>query len=279
MFILLESLFTAAIAVAFTSLIAVVCFTVYDLISGKQIIPAASENPSLAGATEEANPCGTCHLCVSGTFCNGCGEMCVFISPARCKQFRLENPAPAKPRRPKTQEELDFEETTRILTEKAMREEMAAGHVAPSMEKVVHSTFHSDLSKLALAIQNPNVRAKVSEIINISDRIAAKLETDGDPAGKARNFTSYYMPTTLKLLSNYYQMETQGVKGENIAQTMLSTEKMLDAVVSGFKKMIDSLFSNNAMDAEADIKVMETLMKRDGLMTDGNVLAVSSGRR
>ena len=40
---------------------------------------------------------------------------------------------------------------------------------------------------------------------------------------------------------------------------------MLDTAIAAYRKLLDSLFANQAMDIETDISVMNTLLKREGL--------------
>ena len=42
-------------------------------------------------------------------------------------------------------------------------------------------------------------------------------------------------------------------------------DEALDTAVAAYKKLLDSLFANQALDVETDIEVMNTLLKREGL--------------
>ena len=56
-----------------------------------------------------------------------------------------------------------------------------------------------------------------------------------------------------------------GVSGENIDGTLSKVESMMKTVVKAFEKQLDSLYGVDALDVSADIKVLETLMAREGL--------------
>ena len=79
---------------------------------------------------------------------------------------------------------------------------------------------------------------------------------------------SYYLPTTIKLLTAYDQMSRQGVSGENITGTMEKVEGMMSSIVQAFEKQLDSLFGDEAMDISTDITVLENMMAREGLSDD-----------
>ncbi len=76
---------------------------------------------------------------------------------------------------------------------------------------------------------------------------------------------NYYLPTTIKLLNAYDRMSAQGIEGENLDKSMKSINDMLDTVIVAYKKRLDSLFANQALDIETDIEVMNTMLAREGL--------------
>ena len=76
---------------------------------------------------------------------------------------------------------------------------------------------------------------------------------------------SYYLPTTLKILRAYAQLEDQEVEGENISAAMERIENMMDKVVEGFEKQLDQLFQGDALDITADVEVLERMLAKDGL--------------
>ena len=76
-------------------------------------------------------------------------------------------------------------------------------------------------------------------------------------------FLNYYLPTTLKLLENYASFEEAGVSGENLSQAKAKIEKTMDSIVAGFEHQLDELYRTDAMDIDSDIRVMETMLRRD----------------
>ena len=60
-------------------------------------------------------------------------------------------------------------------------------------------------------------------------------------------------------------MSSQGIEGENLDRSMKNINEMLDATIEAYKKRLDSLFENQALDIETDIEVMNTMLAREGL--------------
>ena len=80
-----------------------------------------------------------------------------------------------------------------------------------------------------------------------------------------RRFANYYLPTTLKLLNAYDRMAAQKISGENVSGSMQRISAMLDAAADAYRRQLDALFANQALDIETDITVLETMLKREGL--------------
>jgi hypothetical protein len=60
-------------------------------------------------------------------------------------------------------------------------------------------------------------------------------------------------------------MSAQEIEGENISGSMTRIEDMLDTAVTAYKKQLDSLFANQALDIETDIEVMNGMLAKEGL--------------
>ena len=75
----------------------------------------------------------------------------------------------------------------------------------------------------------------------------------------------YYLPTTMKLLEAYEELDAQPVQGENIRNTKQEILDILDTVNTAFASLLDSLFQNDAIDISADISVLKTMLAQEGL--------------
>ncbi len=84
---------------------------------------------------------------------------------------------------------------------------------------------------------------------------------------EVKKFMNYYLPTTFKLLKSYSLMEKQSYQGANITASRRKIEDILDSLIKAFEQQQDRLFQSEALDVEADIEVLETMMAKDGLVT------------
>ena len=92
-----------------------------------------------------------------------------------------------------------------------------------------------------------------------------QVEKKEEKLKQVRQFMNYYLPTTIKLLEQYVQLQNVGLKGENISTAMQQIEQMLYKVIVAFQKQLDSMFERDVVDITADIQVMEQMMAAQGL--------------
>ena len=130
----------------------------------------------------------------------------------------------------------------------------------------------AEMRRLRDAIQDKSVQGKVDEIIIVIDKIFKNLLEDPGDYAQVKRFADFYLPATIKLLHTYDRFGQSGTQGDNITGTMERIDTALDTITVSYRKFFDSLFEDQALDIETDIKVLENMMKREGLMnSDFNV--------
>ncbi len=112
-------------------------------------------------------------------------------------------------------------------------------------------------------IPDPVFSEKLDHMEAIAGRIFKEVEAHPEKQKQASTFFDYYLPTTLKLLATYTQFEEAGIEGENLRQAKARIESIMDTLLENFEKQLDELYRSEAMDVDADIRVMETMLDRD----------------
>ena len=115
-------------------------------------------------------------------------------------------------------------------------------------------------------IPDPVLSKKIDELESISNQIFLTVTDKPEKAPQIRRFMDYYLPTVLKMLTNYRKLGEREVTGENAEKTKKSVEDAMDIVLEAFKKQHDQLYQRDMLDVTTDISVLETLMKQDGLI-------------
>lgn len=118
-------------------------------------------------------------------------------------------------------------------------------------------------------ISGAEMSAKISHMEMLVDKIFDRVEQDPDSVDDIRRLMEYYLPTTIKLLEAYQELDAQPVYGENIRSSKLEIEATLDTLNLAFERLLDSLFQETAWDVSSDISVLHTMLAQEGLMDDG----------
>ena len=110
---------------------------------------------------------------------------------------------------------------------------------------------------------DPVLSQKIDRLEEVAGKIFRIIEKEPAKKAKASTFLNYYLPTTQKLLDSYAEFEEAGVSGENLNQAKAKIQSTMDSIVAGFEHQLDELYRTDAMDIDSDIRVMETMLRRD----------------
>jgi len=136
---------------------------------------------------------------------------------------------------------------------------------SPKRQETEFEKIISEIRQLNVEILDEAVSAKIDRIEEVTGKIFKLVEEVPAKRDRIHSFMNYYLPSTLKLLHSYSMLERQGIDGENIAEAKGRIENILDKLAAGFEQQLDQLFREDALDISADVQVLETMMKRDGL--------------
>ncbi len=112
-------------------------------------------------------------------------------------------------------------------------------------------------------IADEALSAKIDRLEAIAGRIFRIIEEEPEKKAKANTFLNYYIPTTQKLLDSYAEFEEAGINGGNLTEAKRKIERIMDNIVRGFEHQLDELYRADALDIDSDIRVMETMLRRD----------------
>ena len=115
-------------------------------------------------------------------------------------------------------------------------------------------------------IPGEELSAKIDELEDISRRIFTTVADKPEKAPQIRRFMEYYLPTVLKMLTNYRKLTERQVTGENADKMKKTVEDAMDVVLEAFSKQHDQLYKADVLDVTSDVKVLETLLRQDGLL-------------
>lgn len=143
--------------------------------------------------------------------------------------------------------------------------------LSPEVQKVIEQgdAYVRKIRECNDAIPGEEISVKIDRMEMIVDKIFDRVEQNPQSVKDIRKLMEYYLPTTVKLLEAYAEMDAQPVGGENIETSKREIEATLDTLNSAFEKLLDSLFQKKAWDVSSDISVLNTMLAQEGLKEDG----------
>lgn len=154
---------------------------------------------------------------------------------------------------------------------KGKAEEGKRAKLPPEVQRIVEEgdAYIRKIHDCNDRISGAEMSAKISHMEMLVDKIFDRVEQEPDSVDDIRRLMEYYLPTTVKLLEAYQELDDQPVDGENIRSSKREIEATLDTLNIAFEKLLDSLFQETAWDVSSDISVLHTMLAQEGLMDDG----------
>ena len=171
---------------------------------------------------------------------------------------------------------LDDETETLYLTAedyRAAKEKAAAAAVPPQPEKAETGDaplnldtvrrFAAVLEKEQQLMQDAQAREELVAMHKTTTAICDWLEAHPESQPKTRRFAEYYIPTTLKLLHTYN--DVQGQQGENAETIRRDIAGILHTLNQAYENLYNNLLSDVAMDISSEIAALQGMLANDGL--------------
>lgn len=133
------------------------------------------------------------------------------------------------------------------------------------LDDAIHAAWShlESLKQLEEAIYEEHVRACVSRMVKACRAILAELGESPKKAFKIRTFLNHYLPITDKLLIAYKKQELLASGGSNSGEIMTSVENNCDTMAKAFETSLDSLYSEDVLDINSDIEVLEGIAEKN----------------
>lgn len=125
--------------------------------------------------------------------------------------------------------------------------------------------YLEQMRQLDIAIDDEAVSSKIVAIEDVVGRILHRSIEEPRVISGLGKLMDYYLPTTVRLLSAYDDLEDQPVQGETISQSRLEIERTLDVLISAYEKLLDATFQDLSLDVSADIDVLHAMLAQEGL--------------
>ena len=127
---------------------------------------------------------------------------------------------------------------------------------ARKQNKHINEMIHEvDSVEVSSNIRNINLTA--GKIINTIEK--NKLNNK-----QSNKFLDYYLPVCVNIIDRYDEIENQSLTSRDSKEFMKNTGKLLKATNKAFRKILNSLYQSDIVDADAEMKVFNTMLTADG---------------
>lgn len=138
-----------------------------------------------------------------------------------------------------------------------------------SQEIIAESITSLDkLSEKRDEIESPSFKEHLGKLIENSTDILKIIEKYPDKATGLGKFSTYYLPTSLKLATSYKEFEMVNSLDSRIVKSMGEIEESIKTIAEAFDKMKIDLLDDRAMDIKTEIDTINLLLKQEGLAED-----------
>ena len=114
-------------------------------------------------------------------------------------------------------------------------------------------------------IPDVDVTAKLDRMVHSVEVIVERAKKRPELTDDMTRLMNYYLPTMVKLLHSYAELDSQGKSSANIEKSKKEIEDTIDVMNEAFDRLFDSLFEDTSLDISTDVEVMRTLLSQEGL--------------
>lgn len=141
---------------------------------------------------------------------------------------------------------------------------------APPSNHLLVQGYHyvQRLSNLRNIIQDVKINSQIEHMLTISKQIFDYATNNPSEINKLERFINYYFPTALTLLENYASFSQKSVKSSNIKEVLEKISASIANIEEAFEHQLDNLYHEKVLDVNADIAVLERIMREEGIGFD-----------
>ena len=115
-------------------------------------------------------------------------------------------------------------------------------------------------------IKDEEVSALIVKIEKTHQAILDVVQKQPESVQSIRKYMKYYVPSILELLNHYNELEHSELTGNNAETGRQKIKQLLETADKAFKKQLDSLMDSKMLDIAVESRVLEDLMRKEGLL-------------
>lgn len=131
---------------------------------------------------------------------------------------------------------------------------------------------NKEILKLIPKVESKETRENLSEIHETVTKIIETVEYNPKKGKKINNFFDYYLPILIKIVNKYDEVENKRLISQEGKSFMLKADRMISDTNKAFETILSSLYQKDIMDADAEMKVYDMMLKADGITGENLIM-------
>lgn len=131
---------------------------------------------------------------------------------------------------------------------------------------------NKEILALIPKVESADTKKNLTEINSTITKILTTIENNPSKAKQIDNFFDYYLPVLIKIVNRYDEVENQKLISKEGKEFMNKADKMISDTNIAFETILSSLYQKDIMDADADMKVYNLMLKADGIVDDNPIM-------
>ena len=127
----------------------------------------------------------------------------------------------------------------------------------------------AELKALSPRLSDGSVRARFDAIVAAAGSILEDLRKNPKDIRAARQFLTYYLETTIKIVTRYADLAEKKLDSADIQESLRKVEAMLDMIRAAFEKQHARLLEDDVMDLDAEMSLLQQTIQMEGLGEEG----------
>ncbi len=130
--------------------------------------------------------------------------------------------------------------------------------IALSRKSVKH------IREMVVNIDDEDTKKDLDEIVKTTTRILDTVEKNNLHNRTVNKFVDYYLPVCVKIVDRYDDIENQKLTSNDSKKFMADSKTIIKDTNKAFKKILNSLYQSDILNADAEMKVYNSILKADG---------------
>lgn len=124
----------------------------------------------------------------------------------------------------------------------------------------------SALKNLVPSVMDRSMTEKLYHTVSSVEAIISNVKKDNENVKKTLTFESYYLPTTVKLVNSFIDIEHSKNEENEKKNALMEISSSIDSINEAFDALLKNITTVDTSDVMSDMAAMETMMKQDGLI-------------